>query len=225
MDRIGAIVPAAGRSVRMGGVDKLFVPLLDKPLLAWCVEVLESSSYVSEVVIAVTDESYAATDRMVRERGWGKTRLVAGGELRQDSVRNALAVMGEVDWVLVHDGDRPFLNEDLIRQGLDSAHETGAAVAAVRPKDTVKVVADDLVVRTLNRDDLRAVQTPQVFRADILRMAHGASGGVVTDDAALVEGIGYRVKVYDGEFENLKVTTPDDLVLARAIAACMRRCE
>ena len=225
MERIGAIVPAAGRSVRMGGVDKLFVPLLDKPLLAWCVEALESCSCVSEIVIAVTDERHAATERMVQERGWGKTRLVVGGELRQDSVRNALSVMGEVDWVLVHDGDRPFLSEDLIRQGLDSARETGAAVAAVRPKDTVKVVVDDLVVRTLNRDDLRAVQTPQVFRADILRTAHGGSGGVVTDDAALVEGIGYRVKVYDGAFENLKVTTPDDLVLARAIAACMRRRE
>lgn len=208
----------------MGGVDKLFVPLLDKPLLAWCVEVLESSSYVSEVVIAVADESYTAAWRMVQERGWSRTRLVTGGVLRQDSVRNALAVMGEVDWVLVHDGDRPFLNEDLIRKGLDSARETGAAVAAVRLKDTVKVVADDLVVRTLERDDLRVVQTPQVFRADILRMAHVGSNGVVTDDAALVEGIGYRVTVYDGAFENLKVTTPDDLVVARAIATSMRGC-
>ena len=218
MERVGAIVPAAGQSVRMAGIDKLFVPLCDRPLLAWCVEALESSVLVGEVVISVAAQTANLVERMAQERGWRKTRLVEGGVRRQDSVMNALKILNDVDWIIVHDGDRPFLTDALIERGLCSARETGVAVAAVPLKDTVKMVKDNMVVRTLDRDDLRAVQTPQIFRTEILREAHVGFGNTVTDDATLAEGLGCRVRLYDGSHENLKVTTPDDLVLARAIA-------
>ncbi len=209
----------------MGGVDKLFVPLLHKPLLAWCVDVLEASWTISTIVIAVAGDSLAEAGEMALQREWRKTRLVEGGASRQDSVRNALAVTQEVDWILVHDGDRPFLNDDLIERGLKSVRETGATVAGVPLKDTVKVVENGDVVRTLNRGDLRAIQTPQVFRAETLRSAHTVAGVVATDDATLVEALGLTVRVYDGSYENLKVTTIDDLILARAIASQMGVCE
>ncbi len=219
MDRVGAIVPAAGRSERMEGLDKLLAPLAGRPLLAWCVETLESSALVTEIVVSVSPEKMFTFDTLVRTRKWDRTRLVSGGRRRQDSVANALEVLNDVDWVIVHDGDRPFLTEALIRNGLSAARETGVAVAAVTLKDTVKVVSPEGVVRdTLDRSTLRAVQTPQMFRADIIRDAYTDIGETVTDDAMLAERRGYSVTVYEGLYENLKVTTPDDLLVAQVIA-------
>ena len=219
MERVGAVVPAAGRSTRMGGVDKLFLPLGDRPLLAWCVDTLENSPFVARIVVSVNPERSSDCETMSRERKWIKTVFVLGGERRQDSVANALDALGDVDWVLVHDGDRPFLDGALIEQGLRAAHETGVAVAAVPVIDTVKVVGvGDTVVASLDRDTLRAVQTPQVFRADIIRRAYSQPGDTVTDDAMLAERLGYSVRLYSGSYENLKVTTPDDVLLAQAIA-------
>jgi len=119
---------------------------------------------------------------------------------------------------VVHDGDRPFLTRRLIHEGIDAARETGAAVAAVPSKDTIRFVdARGAVVQTPARDMVRAVQTPQVFRADVLRQAYASFSDTVTDDAMLVERLGCRVRLYEGTYENLKVTTPDDLVVARAL--------
>ena len=218
MERVGAIVPAAGQSSRMGGVDKLFAPLGGRPLLSWCVETLEACEVVTQIVVSVASTQSEAVEQMRRERGWMKTRLAPGGPRRQDSVANALAALGQVDWVLVHDGDRPFLDESLIVEGLRAARETGVAVASVPVKDTVKVVdGQGVVVATLDRATLRAVQTPQVFRADIMRRAYSDIEQTVTDDAMLAERLGFTVRLYAGSYDNLKVTTPDDLLAAQAI--------
>jgi len=220
MERVGAVVPAAGSSSRMAGVDKLFLPLGSRPLLAWCVDALERSPRVSQVAVAVSPERIPEVEAMCTERRWRKVLIAPGGARRQDSVAAALRLLQEVDWVLVHDGDRPFLDEPLIERGLRVAGETGVAVSCVPVKDTVKVVGThNEVVATLARETLRAVQTPQIFRADIIRHAYSDIEETVTDDAMLAERLGYTVRLYEGAYENVKVTTPDDLLVARAVAA------
>ncbi len=219
MERVGVVVPAAGRGTRMRGEDKLFLCLGGKPLLAWCVDTLESCDLVTDVVVALNPDTLALGEELCRTRGWAKTRFCLGGDRRQDSVGNALRAIGEVGWMIVHDGDRPFLTQELLEEGLRSARETGVAVAAVPVKDTVKVADEsNNVLRTLERDTLRAVQTPQVFRADIIRDAYAGMSGAVTDDAMLAERLGCTVRLYPGSYRNLKVTTPEDLLMARSIA-------
>ncbi len=188
-------------------------------MLSWCVETLESRLEVAEIVIAVADERVAEVDAMRRSRGWIKSRIVRGGPRRQDSVAQALSASGDVDWVLVHDGDRPFLSNELIDECLSAALLTGVAVASVPLKDTVKATGrNGIVVATPDRDTLRAVQTPQVFRTSIIRHAYAEIGEDVTDDAMLAERLGYAVRLCAGSYDNLKVTTPDDLLIAEAIA-------
>jgi len=221
---VAAIVPAAGHSRRMGGRDKLRASLGGKPLLAWCVETLESSDLISRVVVAVAPGSMARYRRLSEQRGWRKSVLCEGGPRRQDSVASALSLCGDVELVLVHDGDRPFLTVSMIEAGVAVAATTGAAVAAVPVTDTVKVVRpDSLVDRTLDRSVLRAAQTPQVFRREWLEQAHASVNVDVTDDATLVERLGYPVKLYAGAGDNLKVTTPGDLRLARTFARLLER--
>ncbi len=219
MERVGVVVPAAGRGTRMRGEDKLFLSLGGKPLLAWCIDTLERCDLVTDVVVALNPDTLALGEELCRTRGWAKTRFCLGGDRRQDSVGNALRAIGEVGWMIVHDGDRPFLTQELLEEGLRSARETGVAVAAVPVKDTVKVADEsNNVLRTLERDTLRAVQTPQVFRADIIRDAYAGMSGAVTDDAMLAERLGCTVRLYPGSYRNLKVTTPEDLLMARSIA-------
>ena len=219
MASVAAIVPAAGRSERMGRKDKLLLSLGGKPLLAWCVETLESCESVDRVVIAVSPDRMSRYERLLSERGWKKSRLCEGGVRRQDSVAAALPYVSDADIVMVHDGDRPFLTQRMVEEGLRIAGEVGAAVAAVPVKDTIKLVGSDGVVhRTLDRDELRAIQTPQVFSCELLVQAYASMCADVTDDAALVEQLGHKVRLFVGAHENLKVTTPEDLLLARAIA-------
>ncbi|MBM3944622.1 MAG: 2-C-methyl-D-erythritol 4-phosphate cytidylyltransferase, partial [SAR202 cluster bacterium] len=135
----------------------------------------------------------------------------------QDSVRNGLAAVTESDWVVIHDGARPCVDTATLERGLAAARETGAAIAAVPVKDTIKVVdSRNTVVTTPSRDTLWAVQTPQVFRTRLLIEAHDAVRDDVTDDASMVERNGGVVKVFMGSYDNIKVTTPEDLAIAEA---------
>ncbi|MFH1015911.1 MAG: 2-C-methyl-D-erythritol 4-phosphate cytidylyltransferase, partial [Chloroflexota bacterium] len=141
-----------------------------------------------------------------------------GGERRQDSVAAGLKLTGKCDWVVIHDGARPFVTIDLIERGLEAAKETGAAIAAVPVTDTIKEAGEDSIVRqTLPRQNLWAVQTPQVFRIDIITEAYRRARGDVTDDAMLVEQMGHKVKVFMGSYDNIKITTPEDLALAEVL--------
>ena len=152
---------------------------------------------------------------------WRKLADVCvGGERRQDSVRIGLAALPDCDWVVVHDGARPFATGSIIEEGLRAAAATGAAIAVVPAIDTVKRVTEDgRVAGTLDRRELVLAQTPQVFRRTLLERAHAETDEDVTDDAAMVERIGGEVRVFMGAHRNSKVTTPDDLSLARAIFA------
>lgn len=224
-DVAGVIVVAAGESRRMAGADKIFAPLLKRPLITYSLSVINDSPHVSCMVLVVSPRSLERSRRLVRTEHWAKMRDVcAGGERRQDSVRLGLERLPECEWVIVHDGARPLLEAGMIDAGLQAASTTGAAVAAVPVKDTIKMTdADDVVTRTIERDRLWAVQTPQVFRKELLIEAHRSITQDVTDDASMAELIGAHVKVFMGSYDNLKVTTPNDLTVARSVLANRRR--
>ena len=223
--RTAAIVVAAGASRRMGGQNKILASLAGRPVLWHCLTALAAAG-LSRIVLVVSDELRGEI-ALPQAGGWPPTwppswptigRAVTGGERRQDSVRAGLEAVDQADWILVHDGARPLVTPEVIGRGLEAAVRQGTAVAAVPVKDTIKAAgADGRVIRTLPRADLWAVQTPQIFPADLLRRAHQAVQEEVTDDASMVEAIGEPVHLYYGSYDNLKVTTPEDLVLAEAI--------
>ena len=157
--------------------------------------------------------------RLVTGREWSKvTDVCIGGKRRQDSVAEGLKQISGYEWVVIHDGARPLVTLDLIERGLEAARETGAAAAAVPVTDTIKEVNKaGMVSRTSPRQNLMAVQTPQVFRFDLIQIAHRQDCGDVTDDASLVENLGHRVKLYPGSYDNIKITTPADIILAEAL--------
>jgi len=217
--KLGAVIVAAGTGQRMAGINKLFATLGGKPLLAWSVDICQRYSLVQQIVLVLNDEDLARGQRLKKERGWSKVTLCPGGSRRQDSVRGGLSQIKECDWVMIHDGARPFLTSDLIGDGLKVVGKTGAAVAAVPVKDTIKVAADErLVGGTLQRDRLWAAQTPQIFSFDVITKAYEDLATEATDDAAAVELLGYKVQLYMGDYKNIKVTTTEDLALASIIA-------
>jgi len=219
----GAVIVAAGNSRRMGGEDKLFASLAGEPVLSRVIGVFDGCGAIGQVVVVLREEAVATTRELAASRGWSKVSdSCVGGKRRQDSVSIGLDLLDEWQWVVVHDGARPLVTGDLIERGLKAATETGAAVAAVPVKDTIKTAgADRIVVNTPVRDDLWAVQTPQVFRREMLvgayRRAAGAATVVATDDATLVERAGNSVKLYMGAYDNIKITTPYDLAVAEAL--------
>jgi 2-C-methyl-D-erythritol 4-phosphate cytidylyltransferase len=217
--KVGAIVVAAGGSQRMNGVDKMMAPLGGKPLLVWSIEALQRSPKVDRIVLVNSQKNLESVQCMVIDHKWTKVAEVCmGGRRRQDSVAAGLKMLGECEWVIIHDGARPLLTVDLIERGLEAARETGAAVAAVPVIDTVKLAGDDrIVIETPPRENLWAVQTPQVFRFAIIKEAYQQSRGDVTDDAMLVEQIGNKVKLFQGSYDNIKITTPRDLAIAETI--------
>ena len=215
---LGVVVVAAGRSTRMGGVDKTFAPLLGQPLIAHTLDRFEEWAPAGEVVLVTAAESVARGRELALRRGYRKvTHVCSGGERRQDSVRAGLERLSPCDMVLVHDGARPCLDAALLQRGLDAAAEYGAACAGVPVKDTIKEVgADGLVQSTPDRARLWQAQTPQLFAYELLLDAHRHCLAEATDDAAMVESRGHPVRMFLGAYENLKVTTPEDLTLAEA---------
>ena len=217
--KVSAIIVAAGASRRMGGIDKMFALLGGKPVLAWAVDAFQKCHSVHQIVVVVTQQNIESARQLVAEQGWSKvTEVCPGGERRQDSVVAGLSRLSHCYWVVVHDGARPLVTVDLVERGLEAAKETGAAVAAVPVIDTIKVAGDDRIVhQTPPRQNLWAVQTPQVFRFDIITEAYHRLKYEVTDDARAVEYLGYKVKLYMGSYDNIKITTPDDLALAEIL--------
>lgn len=203
----------------MNGVDKVLATLGGKPVLAWSVGVFQKCPLVDHIVLVVSRRNMKRVRQMVSEQMWTKVaRVCAGGKRRQDSVAAGLAEIARCDWVIIHDGARPLVTADLIECGLEAARETGAAVAAVPVTDTIKLAGDNLIVReTPPRRYLWAAQTPQVFRFDIISQAYRRVKADATDDASLVEQAGYKVKLYMGAYDNIKITTPDDLAWAEVL--------
>ena len=214
--KAAAIIVAAGESQRMGDIDKIFAPLGGEPLIMRSTRAFQECPAIGQIIVVLSGEHVDKCEHLAGKGDWSKVSDVcAGGERRQDSVTAGLKLVKKCDWVIVHDGARPLATVDLIERGLAAAQETGAAVAAVRVIDTIKVVDDnEIVYETPPRKSLRAVQTPQVFRYDIIMKSYEQAKGYATDDASLVEQAGYEVKLYPGSYDNIKVTTPADLELA-----------
>jgi len=203
----------------MGGIDKTFTPLLGMPLIAHCLDRLETFPPVAQIALVLSQQSIGLGEEMVARRNYTKVSSVcAGGARRQDSVRLGLESLGPCDWVLVHDGARPCLDHSLLERGWDAVRRFGAALAGVPVKDTIKVVSPEQIVQeTPPREGLWAAQTPQFFRYDLLQRAHQQCRESVTDDAAMVEQLGHPVHMFLGSYENLKITTRDDLTIAKAL--------
>ncbi len=217
--KVGAIITAAGSSQRMGGIDKMLSPLGGKPILARVVEAFQKCRLIDQIVIVLNRQNLKLGQELALKQGWSKvTRVCLGGRRRQDSVARGLKELSGCHWVVIHDGARPLVSEELIRRGLLEAKRTGAAVAAVPVTDTIKVAGKGQLVReTPLRDNLWVVQTPQVFRFDIITEAHHRAKSEVSDDASLVEASGFKVKLYLGSYDNIKITTPSDLTLAEIL--------
>jgi 2-C-methyl-D-erythritol 4-phosphate cytidylyltransferase len=216
---VGAIIVAAGKSQRMDGVDKVMATLRGKPVLAWSVDALQNCDKVDRIVLVNSQKNMEPVECLAIERKWSKvTEMCIGGRRRQDSVAAGLKVIGDCEWIIIHDGSRPLLTRDLIERGLEAARETGAAVAAVPVTDTIKLAGEDhIVIETPPRSRLWSAQTPQVFRSSVIQEAYRAAQGEVTDDATLVEQAGTRVKIYMGSYDNIKITTPRDLAVAEIL--------
>ncbi|MBI4218749.1 MAG: 2-C-methyl-D-erythritol 4-phosphate cytidylyltransferase [Chloroflexi bacterium] len=227
MAGLDVIVVAAGRSTRMRGIDKVFVPVAGTPLLAYSLDIFEGTPLVGRIALVVAEANLGAARKLVEDRHYGKVlAIVAGGERRQDSVRKGIEALPDAEWIAVHDGARPFLDHELLERGLKAAQAVGAAIAAVPVRDTIKSVGGDRVIRdTPPRESLWAAQTPQIFNRELLARAHRDITSDMTDDAAMVEALGHKVAVFEGSPLNIKVTTPEDLVIAEAIASSRVRGE
>lgn len=223
--KIGVIIPAAGSGRRMGpGVWKPLLPLGGVPILARAMLPFQRLPEVKEILPVVPERmmDLCLADVVEAFRVTKVKRLAPGGKERQDSVFKGLDLLGEgFDLILIHDGVRPLVSEGFIRNLIAELKGCDAVVPALRVFDTLKEVnPEGWVVRTVDRQNLWLIQTPQVFRPDVLRKAHlsaGAAGRYGTDDGTLVEWIGGKVKAVPGDPSNLKITTPEDLRLAEIL--------
>ena len=221
--RCAALVAAAGSSSRMGGVNKLLEDLDGMPVLVRTLTALQQSELVDEIIIATREEEIVEISDLCYTYGISKcTKVVRGGESRVHSVmRAAVEAAPGTGFLAVQDGARPLVTPELIDRVIREAHRCNAAAPAIPVKDTVKAVKDgEMVDTTLDRSLLRAVQTPQVFSADLLKAAlqNALDQNLpITDDCSAVEQLGKVVYLVEGEEENLKITTPTDLILARAL--------
>ena len=218
-----ALVAAAGSSSRMGGTDKLMEFLDNVPVLMRTLTALQRAAAIDEIVIAAREDALVDISTLCKTYGITKcSKVVRGGESRCHSVLlAALEASPEAKLLAVQDGARPLVTPALIDRTVEAAAKCGAAAPAVPVKDTIKVVDDrDTVASTPERARLRAVQTPQVFQADLLKAALQSAldaGAAVTDDCSAVERLGKSVTLTEGDERNLKITTPVDLVIAEAL--------
>lgn len=227
---VAAIIVAAGRGLRMGMPQKKqYLMLCGRPVIAHTLLAFDRCDAIKEIflVIGKEDRETCKSQILAAEKLNKPIHLVSGGEQRQQSVLNGLIAMGECfEWVAIHDGVRPMVTPKDISQYIHAAEKNGALIPANLPADTVKQVnGDDYVTATLNRPSLRMVQTPQVFRYSIIWKAHHlaqSEGYTGTDDAELVERMGIAVKVVQGRPDNIKITTPADIIIAQALISAQR---
>lgn len=209
--KVAAIIAAGGSGKRMGQ-RKQFLPLAGRSVLEWTISAFKNTARISEIILVTNP------DDLERAKNLG-VKVTAGGPERQDSVKNGMKLVSpDIDIVVVHDGARPLITADIIEKSIKEAKEYGACVVGVPVKDTIKKVGDDLFIEgTVDRDVLWQAQTPQAFKYKIITRALKKAKGKMTDDAKLVEDLGIKVKMVMGSYENIKITTPEDLVIAEAI--------
>ncbi|WP_013399824.1 2-C-methyl-D-erythritol 4-phosphate cytidylyltransferase [Parageobacillus thermoglucosidasius] len=216
------VIPAAGQGKRMkAGMNKQLIELRNEPLIVRTLKVFENDEWCRGIIVVINEAERTQFEQLFSRFHIKKiTAVVGGGKERQHSVYNGLRAVKNSDIVLIHDGARPFVTIEQIHELVNEAKEHGAAIPAVRVKDTIKKVCDQFVEETVERSGLWAVQTPQAFHVSLVLRAHEQAqkdGYIGTDDASLVERIGGKVKIIEGDYRNIKLTTPDDLLFAEVI--------
>ena len=216
----GAVIVAAGSASRMRGIDKVMADLGGEPMVLRTVRAFQNSDVIQQIVVVTREDLLA--EMMALCKDFSKViAVVKGGADRCESVQNGLeALSDKVRLAAIHDGARPLISQAVIDRTVRAAHTCGAAAPAVPVKDTVKQVEGELVLRTPDRDKLRAVQTPQIFDVDLLAGAlkrAKAEGAAITDDCSAVERLGMSVRLVEGDERNIKITTPLDLKLAAVL--------
>lgn len=215
--KIGVIVAAAGSGRRMGAEgNKILLPLDKKPVLQYSLECFGQMVEIGEMVVVTREVDLEAVRELIQTAIPKKNvQVVVGGAERQESVYLGLqALSSDTEWVIIHDGARPFITPELVRKGIAAVKERGAVGIAVPVKDTIKRVKEGLVVETPPRAELWAMQTPQIFAYDLILKAHHEArekGLLATDDCALLEALGQDVQIVPGDYGNIKITTPEDL--------------
>jgi len=221
--KVAAIVPGAGKGKRLkSSIEKPYIKLAGRPILAHTLIKLSRNASIREIIVAVTKDKIGCARKIIDRYGINKTIIVPGGRERRDSVYNALkAVSRNVDYILIHDAIRPFVTDSLIASLLRAASRFGASVASVPVKPTLKIANDKGFIRaTPRRRDYWEAQTPQVFKRDLIEKAYKNAikkNIQATDDSTLVELLGVRPKIVMGEYSNIKITTKEDLELARIL--------
>ncbi len=213
-----AIIVAAGEGMRMGQ-SKQFIEILGKPILSWTISVFEESEFIDDIILVV---NFSDIERAKSFKFKKIINVVEGGREREDSVYNGLKVVGgDVDVVLIHDGARPLLTKNIIASAISEVKVSPAVVVGVPIIDTVKKIGDEnFIISTEDREALWLAQTPQVFKYKLIKEAYDRAykvGYKATDDSTLVERLGYKAKIIMGSYENIKITFPEDLIIAEAI--------
>ncbi len=222
---VSVIIAAAGMSNRMGSkMNKQFLAVGGKPILAHTIEKFEKSKFIDEIIVVIKEEEIEyCRKEIIKKYKFNKVKkIIRGGRERQDSIYNGLLALNEKsEIVLSHDGARPFVKEENIEDGIREVLKSGACVIGVPVKDTIKIIEENKDIKeTPPRATIWAAQTPQCFRKEMIMKAYEKArrdGYLGTDDSSLVERLGHRVKMIMGSYENIKITTPEDLVLAESL--------
>jgi len=220
--RASAVIVAAGSSRRMQGVDKICVELGGSPVILRSIAAFEASPFIDEIIVVTREDLIPVVGRLCADYGMKKVRcVVKGGDSRAESVQRGLMhISRDAELAAIHDGARPLVTPEVIERTVTLAAETGAAIPAVPVKDTIKRAVDGVICETPQRSELFAAQTPQIFKADVLKAALTKAVDEqleITDDASAVELLGMSVSITEGDECNIKITTQADLILAEAI--------
>jgi 2-C-methyl-D-erythritol 4-phosphate cytidylyltransferase len=220
---VTAIILAGGKGKRMGSkISKQYIELKEKPILYYTLTKFINCKDIDEIVLVLPKEEIDyCTKNILLKYSLKVDKIVEGGKERQDSVYNALEEIKDSDIVLIHDGARPFVSNRIIEDGIRFAKLYGGAAPGVTPKDTIKVKDNfGFSKETPNRNTLVSIQTPQVFKLDIIKECHEKIKEdkiTVTDDTMVIEMYNNKVYLYEGDYTNIKVTTPEDLILAEKL--------
>ncbi|MEF9984214.1 MAG: 2-C-methyl-D-erythritol 4-phosphate cytidylyltransferase [Oscillospiraceae bacterium] len=224
--KVSAIIVAAGKSSRMLGIDKQLARLGGIPSVVHTLEAFERCELIDEIVLVCREENIPELNRIVNYYKIAKVRtIVSGGETRQQSVFAGIReIDSQTDYYCIHDGARPLVSQKIIMSAIEGAFKYQAAAAGVLVKDTIKIGTDGFISDTPNRDSLYAIQTPQIFSAELYNKAVKFAineNKNYTDDCQLIEAIGEKVYISTGAYYNIKLTTPDDMPVAEALLMAM----
>jgi len=225
MSNTSVIIVAAGKGKRMNiSVNKQFIDISGKPLIARTIEKFQNLKFINEIIVVVGEDEIDYCKKNIIERyNFTKvSKIIAGGSERQESVYNGIKnVNSSSEIIMIHDGARPFIPDDIVYNAIEETKKNDATVVAVPVKDTIKIVSEKgFIEKTLDRSVIWSMQTPQTFKKDLIVMAHEKAlknNFLGTDDSVLAEQVGYQVKIVKGSFLNIKITTQEDLITAEAI--------